>query len=50
MKKIYSTPRVKEVKLRLERMIAESGYNVNGSDESNGGSTKGKEEDIDFGF
>lgn len=50
MKKIYSTPRVKEVKLRLERMIAESSYTVEGNDEPNGGSPKGKEEDIDFGF
>lgn len=49
MKKIYSTPRVKEIKLRLERMVATS-YPVGGTDESNGGSTKGKEEEIDFGF
>ena len=49
MKKIYSTPSVKEIKLKLERMIAES-YTVDGNDGANGGSTKGKEEDIDFGF
>ena len=45
MKKIYSTPRVKEVKLRLERMIA---FSVSGNDDND--SPKGKEEDIDFGF
>ncbi|MDO4802896.1 MAG: hypothetical protein Q4A15_12080 [Prevotellaceae bacterium] len=47
MKKIYSTPSVKEIKLKLERMISISGV-VGGSDDND--SQTGKEEEMDFGF
>ncbi len=45
MKKTYSTPRVKEIKLKLERMITAG---VSGFDDTD--STKGKEEEMDFDF